>query len=88
MAKKKAKKKTSVIAEVVTEQNEIHLASHSGETLNTNGTVKMPHMGAVPEIQYALVEEVGEHEIKIIKLNERIDRIVAAIDKSKSVRGL
>ncbi len=68
--------------------------------LNDNGTVKMPNMGPVPSaasqkdalVRKALIENliviVNEAQGRIVSLNQRIDNIINAHIKCKSLKGL
>jgi hypothetical protein len=47
-----------------------------------------PPVEVVTEKGFGPVVEVPSHEARITNLEQRIDRIVAAIDKSRSVRNL
>ncbi len=46
---------------------------------NNNGTAKMPHMGPIP------IVEVPSDATRIDVLEQRIDRIVAAISTAKPI---
>ncbi len=99
MAKKKVKKITDAPDGGMTIE-ELVKKKVVKKTLNTNGTAKMPEMGAKkpskeePDIRYVydiVIQQTKFINIltnRIIETNQRIDNIVNAHERCKSLKGL
>ena len=79
MAKKKVKKRIALKKEVTLEQVAL---------LGLETATRLKEVAYFEPIITANSESITVLSSNIIKLNERIDRIVNAISKSKTVRGL